>query len=408
MTQKHQRRHNTQHLDTISPEALLAKEEHARIQKLRSKVYLSSEEDDEEEDQEDKKITEDSEDLPKSSLLSLKFMKRKSISLEHGSSDSDVDTDDLNEEESDNERNEEQSDIEEEDSEDIILGKRSFKNSLIEKGIETSITFQDDISTAITNLKDNFLIKKIQKEDNLVNSLKRENEFDGVLSKKSETMDFNKSKDNSNFKNVRKDSESSKRIDLKRKNDASSLEFKREVLLKPEVTIQLQRSLVAEAFENDVGVVTCPNLEELDFAAEKATVSTSELPQPFIDTTLIGWGSWAGCGISAEKKKKVPRLIPNPDINARTGVLHSNRKDALLPNVIIREKKGSKQAERKYQLDRIPYPYDNEIQFNAANYLVPVGKEWNPESIMQKMISPRISQELKGKIIKPISYKKKT
>ena len=178
----------------------------------------------------------------------------------------------------------------------------------------------------------------------------------------------------------------------------------RPVLLKKDATLQLQRSLVAEAFQSDKGLIS----EEAEFASEKLSIATNETAKPLMDATLVGWGSWGGHGISEDKsKRKRPFLVPNSNVYEREGVDPSKRKDARLPHVIIREKRGSKQAELKYQLDRLPYPYDNETQFNAANYLMPVGKEWNPASILQKKIAPRISQNLNGLVIKPIPLKRK-
>lgn len=316
MTQKHRHQRGTQHLSALSPEAQLAQEEQTRIQRLKSKIYLSDEEPEEHE-----------EDSPppasSSSLLTLKFMKKGA-----GPAASDSDQQDSGDGEDISDH-----DSQEDSDDEILLGQRSFSS------------VSKDKQSWKEQIKENNFTKENVKE----------------LSSKP-------------------------------------------VLLKNDSAIQFQRSLVAEAFQHDKGVIS----DALEFASEKLSVAANEVAKPFVDATLVGWGSWGGHGISEEKlKRKRPFLIPNPNLQDREGVDPSKRKDARLPHVIIREKRDPKQTERKYLLSRLPYPYDNEAQFNAASYLIPVGKEWNPTSTLQKKIAPRISQNLNGLVIKPLPLKRK-
>ncbi|KAG8789118.1 hypothetical protein FRC15_011686 [Serendipita sp. 397] len=143
-----------------------------------------------------------------------------------------------------------------------------------------------------------------------------------------------------------------------------------------------QRELVAKAFAGD-------NVVE-EFATEKLREMETDAPKE-IDTTLPGWGSWGGAGItkSAPKPERIKRF---------PGVDPKKRQDYGKDHVIISEKKDKK-AE-KYLVKDLPFPYTSKAQFDRR-FEVPLGMEWNTRTTFQKATLPRVVKKM-GTIIEPL------
>lgn len=133
------------------------------------------------------------------------------------------------------------------------------------------------------------------------------------------------------------------------------------------------RALIARAFAGDA-VVT-------DFAAEKASTALSEAPRT-ISSTLPGWGSWVGAGLSKrDSRRHPPQTIVTP------GVAQEARKDAKLAKVIINEKRVKKNG--RYLASSLPHPFETRGQYERSLRL-PVGPEWTTKETFQGMTKPRV------------------
>lgn len=143
-----------------------------------------------------------------------------------------------------------------------------------------------------------------------------------------------------------------------------------------------QRELVARAFAGD-------DLVE-DFASEKRKEMEVDAPKE-IDTTLPGWGTWGGAGIT--------KRPPKPErIKRFPGVDPKKRQDYGKDHVIISEKKDKK-AE-KYLVKDLPFPYTSKAQFERR-LEVPLGMEWNTRTTFQKATLPRVVKKM-GTAIEPL------
>ena len=133
-------------------------------------------------------------------------------------------------------------------------------------------------------------------------------------------------------------------------------------------------ALIRRAFAGDAVVS--------DFATEKATTIANEETQ-VTDTTLPGWGSWVGAGVSKhERKRHTGRfLTTTPGIDAQA------RKDAKLDRVIINEKRVKKNG--KYLATQLPHPFETRAQYERSLRL-PVGPEWTTKETFQGMTMPRV------------------
>ena len=145
-------------------------------------------------------------------------------------------------------------------------------------------------------------------------------------------------------------------------------------------------SLIHAAFAGDSVLPT--------FNAEKAALATSEAPQ-IIDTTLPGWGSWVGSGISSHQasRNKNRFSIINPGIEV------SQRKDRKLENVIVNEKRVKKNG--KYLAGQLPFPFETRAQYERSLRL-PVGPEWTTKVAGQEMTRPRVMVK-KGVVVAPMA-----
>ena len=134
------------------------------------------------------------------------------------------------------------------------------------------------------------------------------------------------------------------------------------------------RELVARAFAGDSVVA--------DFAAEKQSTVQAEDDQ-IIDSTLPGWGSWVGEGISKKASRGKKRFL-----TTQPGVVKAaDRKDAKLDRVIIHQGRVKKNA--KYLASSLPHPFENRAQYERSLRL-PVGPEWTTKETFQGMTMPRV------------------
>ena len=121
------------------------------------------------------------------------------------------------------------------------------------------------------------------------------------------------------------------------------------------------------------------------FNAEKTATALSEAPQA-LDTSLPGWGSWTGEGIS---KREVKRILQQNKRNIITtpGIELAKRKDAKMERVIVNEKRLKKNT--KYLASQLPHPYETKVQYERA-LRVPVGPEWTTKEVFQQATKPRL------------------
>ncbi|CAG8602509.1 3644_t:CDS:2 [Acaulospora colombiana] len=137
-----------------------------------------------------------------------------------------------------------------------------------------------------------------------------------------------------------------------------------------------QRELVAQAFSGD-------NVVE-EFAAEKLREMEADAPKE-VDTTLPGWGSWGGAGIT-KPPPKPERIKRFPGVDPR------RRQDYGKDHVIISEKKDKKAD--KYLVKDLPFPYTSKAQFERR-LEVPLGMEWNTRVSFQKATLPRVVKKVR-------------
>lgn len=146
--------------------------------------------------------------------------------------------------------------------------------------------------------------------------------------------------------------------------------------------VQHQRGLIREAFAGD-DVVS-------DFLKDKRAQEDAGKPK-MVDLTLPGWGEWGGVGLQPSRgKRKRFRLRAQPP---------PSRKDTKLPAVIISEKRNS--AIGVHQVNTLPFPFENHEQFEST-IRVPMGRTWNTERTVRKVIQPRVVTQL-GAIIQPMA-----
>lgn len=146
--------------------------------------------------------------------------------------------------------------------------------------------------------------------------------------------------------------------------------------------VQHQRGLIQEAFAGD-DVVS-------DFLKDKRAQEDAGKPK-MVDLTLPGWGEWGGVGLQptrARRKRFRLRAQPPP-----------SRKDTKLPAVIISEKRNG--AIGVHQVNTLPFPFENHEQFEST-IRVPMGRTWNTECTVRKVIKPRVVTQL-GAIIQPMA-----
>ncbi|KAF5312924.1 hypothetical protein D9619_002453 [Psilocybe cf. subviscida] len=132
-----------------------------------------------------------------------------------------------------------------------------------------------------------------------------------------------------------------------------------------------QRDLVALAFAGDNVVQTFEEAKQREIAADA--------PRE-VDTTIPGWGSWAGTGV----KKAAPKASR---IKKIAGIDPTTRADYNKKNIIISERRDKKAS--KYLVKDLPYPYTSKVQFERAMEQ-PVGVEWNTRVAFQRATLPKV------------------
>ena len=144
-----------------------------------------------------------------------------------------------------------------------------------------------------------------------------------------------------------------------------------------------QQDVIAEAFAGDDVVA--------EFQEEKKRVIDDEDDKE-VDTTLPGWGEWAGSGSKPKNKKR-------KFIKKVKGVVNKDkRRDKNLQNVIINEKVNKKNL--KYQSSAVPFPFENREQYERS-LRMPIGQEWTSRASHQELIKPRIMTK-PGQVIDPL------
>lgn len=144
-----------------------------------------------------------------------------------------------------------------------------------------------------------------------------------------------------------------------------------------------QQDVIAEAFAGDDVVA--------EFQEEKKRVIDDEDDKE-VDTTLPGWGEWAGAGSKPKNKKR--KFIKK----VKGVVKKDKRKDKNLQNVIINEKVNKKNL--KYQSSAVPFPFENREQYERS-LRMPIGQEWTSRASHQELIKPRIMTK-PGQVIDPL------
>ena len=142
---------------------------------------------------------------------------------------------------------------------------------------------------------------------------------------------------------------------------------------------------------------------------KKATIG--EEGDQVVDTTLPGWGSWTGTGISKREKRlancrKTTKTIKGVEPNKRT--------DAKLDRVIINQKqlkmvrdysvvsfvvRADEIQNAKYLAPELPHPFESRQQYERSLRL-PLGPEWTTKTTFQDATKPRVL--LKQGVIRPI------
>ncbi|WKX90581.1 hypothetical protein Q1695_009432 [Nippostrongylus brasiliensis] len=143
---------------------------------------------------------------------------------------------------------------------------------------------------------------------------------------------------------------------------------------------QDQAQAIAEAFKDDDVV---GNFEE-----DKMIVEEGERPKD-VDLTLQGWGCWVGPGMTERQRRK--KFI----VKAR----QKKRKDASRPGVIIKEIEETSIS--KLQPSSLPFPYSSVVDFETM-VSQPIGKDWNPMSVVQDMCKPAVITQ-GGRSIRPMN-----
>ncbi|KAJ2970141.1 hypothetical protein NUW58_g9786 [Xylaria curta] len=130
---------------------------------------------------------------------------------------------------------------------------------------------------------------------------------------------------------------------------------------------------------------------EAEFQAEK-DAAIAEDDEKTIETTLPGWGSWVGEGVT-KREKNQRRFFTKKD-----GVKPEARKDFKNNRAIINEKRVKKND--KYLASQLPHQYESRAQYERSLRL-PIGPEFLTKQSFQDATKPRVI--IKQGIIAPIS-----
>ncbi|KAI1758074.1 Utp14 protein-domain-containing protein [Xylaria castorea] len=130
---------------------------------------------------------------------------------------------------------------------------------------------------------------------------------------------------------------------------------------------------------------------ETEFQAEK-DAAVAEDDEQTVETTLPGWGSWVGEGVT--KREKNHRRF----FTKKEGVKPEARKDFKNNRAIINEKRAKKND--KYLASQLPHQYESRTQYERSLRL-PIGPEFLTKQSFQDATKPRVI--IKQGIIAPIS-----
>ncbi|CEP03726.1 hypothetical protein PBRA_003333 [Plasmodiophora brassicae] len=144
--------------------------------------------------------------------------------------------------------------------------------------------------------------------------------------------------------------------------------------------------------------------EGREFAAEKAAVAESELPdlEQEHPATMPGWGSWAGDGVTASRASRKRAAKRAHELQRKKQTLLDRRRDGSMSHVIINEKVDRKSA--KYKVGSVPFPFTSREQYERS-LQVPIGREWNSAGGHADLIAPAVTCRV-GAVIAPITYSK--
>ncbi|KAI1823821.1 Utp14 protein-domain-containing protein [Xylaria intraflava] len=130
---------------------------------------------------------------------------------------------------------------------------------------------------------------------------------------------------------------------------------------------------------------------EAEFQAEK-DAAVAEDDEKTVETTLPGWGSWVGEGVT-KREKNQRRFFTKKD-----GVKPAARKDFQNDRAIINEKRVKKN--NKYLASQLPHQYEGRAQYERSLRL-PIGPEFLTKQSFQDATKPRVI--FKQGIIAPIA-----
>ncbi|KAI1277045.1 Utp14 protein-domain-containing protein [Xylaria sp. FL0933] len=130
---------------------------------------------------------------------------------------------------------------------------------------------------------------------------------------------------------------------------------------------------------------------EAEFQAEK-NAAIEDDDEKTVETTLPGWGSWVGEGVT-KREKNQRRFFTKKD-----GIKPDARKDFQKDKVIINEKRVKKND--KYLASQLPHQYESRAQYERSLRL-PIGPEFMTKQSFQDATKPRVI--IKQGIIAPIS-----
>ncbi|XP_058738859.1 uncharacterized protein C57A7.06 [Vicia villosa] len=151
-----------------------------------------------------------------------------------------------------------------------------------------------------------------------------------------------------------------------------------------------QEELIRQAFAGD-------DVED-SFEKDKQDVLNEENPEPEKPLILPGWGQWS----YVQEKKGLPSWVikKQEDAQRKKEEAIKRRRDAQLKNVIISEKL-SKKAE-KLHTKTLPYPFTSKEVYDQ-NMRMPIGPEFNPATTIGLLNRPAVVKK-PGVIIKPIEF----
>ncbi|VDL85022.1 unnamed protein product [Nippostrongylus brasiliensis] len=159
------------------------------------------------------------------------------------------------------------------------------------------------------------------------------------------------------------------------------------------IDISLDPENFLQAETTNLTKVSAELMEKMDeFDQEKVKqsfqVEEGERPKD-VDLTLQGWGCWVGPGMTERQRRK--KFI----VKAR----QKKRKDASRPGVIIKEIEETSIS--KLQPSSLPFPYSSVVDFETM-VSQPIGKDWNPMSVVQDMCKPAVITQ-GGRSIRPMN-----